>query len=94
MTEFQEKLKDSLRRKYKDVHDSATQERRVPLSDIYTDLDITIPKSGDVIKCTDIFKQDKVRTVLTKGISGTGKTVSVQKFIMDWVDGSNQDATG
>ena len=92
MTEFQEKLKDSLRRKYKDVHDSATQERRVPLSDIYTDLDITIPKSDQVIKCTDIFKQDKVRTVLTKGISGTGKTISVQKFIMDWVDGkSNQD---
>ncbi|XP_031420486.1 NACHT, LRR and PYD domains-containing protein 12-like [Clupea harengus] len=90
--EFQEKLKDSLRRKYKDVHDSATQERRVPLSDIYTDLDITIPKSDQVIKCTDIFKQDKVRTVLTKGISGTGKTISVQKFIMDWVDGkSNQD---
>ncbi|XP_073699559.1 NACHT, LRR and PYD domains-containing protein 3-like [Garra rufa] len=48
------------------------------------------------VECTNLFEapeEDKqIRTVLTKGVAGIGKSVSVQKFVLDWAEGKeNQD---
>ncbi|XP_073700566.1 protein NLRC3-like [Garra rufa] len=48
------------------------------------------------VECTNLFEapeQDKqIRSVLTKGVAGIGKSVSVQKFVLDWAEGKeNQD---
>ncbi|CAL8390614.1 unnamed protein product [Arctogadus glacialis] len=52
---------------------------------------------GPHIKCEDIFKplpgrDQPMRTIMTTGVAGIGKTVLTYKFTLDWAEGkANQD---
>ncbi|CAL8360585.1 unnamed protein product [Boreogadus saida] len=47
------------------------------------------------IKCQDIFKPisgKKIRTIMTTGVAGIGKTILTHKFTLDWAEGkTNHD---
>uniref|UniRef100_A0A8C9T941 Protein NLRC3-like n=1 Tax=Scleropages formosus TaxID=113540 RepID=A0A8C9T941_SCLFO len=59
------------------LKEPATLETKIKYSEIFTPL---------------LGKVTHLRTVLTQGIAGIGKTVTVQKFILDWAEGkANQD---
>ncbi|XP_056333442.1 NACHT, LRR and PYD domains-containing protein 3 [Danio aesculapii] len=84
-----------------------TIEKMARMKGILIKTQYTSIKTQDTpIHCNAIFKplhkptnekvvkkgKDQMKTVLTKGIAGIGKTVSVQKFILDWSEGkASQD---
>ncbi|KAI5085364.1 NACHT, LRR and PYD domains-containing protein 3 [Silurus meridionalis] len=70
-----------------------TEDTPIKCSDIFKSL----PKHDKAIRnvlTKPLSEQDKapIRNVVTMGVAGIGKTVSVQKFVLDWAEGkTNQD---
>ncbi|KAM9481441.1 uncharacterized protein Hap1MRO34_009147 [Clarias gariepinus] len=97
----QRKLKSNLCKKYSRVSEGiAKQGESNNLNKIYTDLYITAGGSGQMneqhehqIKCKNMFdllpgEEDKpIRTVMTQGVAGIGKSICVQKVVLDWAEG-------
>ncbi|XP_053540760.1 NACHT, LRR and PYD domains-containing protein 3 isoform X2 [Ictalurus punctatus] len=71
---------------------TTTEETPIKCNDIFKPLSDQDEPIRTVLT-KPLSKKDKpIRTVLTKGVAGIGKTVSVQKFILDWAEGEvNQD---
>ncbi|XP_018531197.1 NACHT, LRR and PYD domains-containing protein 3 [Lates calcarifer] len=114
ITECQQKLKATLKRKFSHILEGMTTEaNKIPLNNIYTELYITEGGNTEVnnehevrqietaskihvaqeksIHCNQLFvplpgQDQHIRTVITRGVAGIGKTVSANKFTLDWAE--------
>ncbi|KAI3363526.1 hypothetical protein L3Q82_012128 [Scortum barcoo] len=91
----QRELKSHLKKKFQCVFEGiAKAGNPTLLNQIYTELYII---EGGTAEVNDehephLEEMNQVRTVMTKGVAGIGKTVLTQKFTLDWAeDKANQD---
>ncbi|XP_050923775.1 NACHT, LRR and PYD domains-containing protein 14 isoform X10 [Lates calcarifer] len=89
-----------LNRIYTELYITEGQSEEVNTQHEVVQLEIKMETLHDTpIRCQDVFKalpeqQRPIRVVLTNGVAGVGKTFSVQKFTLDWAEGSeNQDVS-
>ncbi|KAI5606681.1 NACHT, LRR and PYD domains-containing protein 3 isoform X3, partial [Silurus asotus] len=70
-----------------------TEDTPIKCSDIFKPLpEQDKPIRRVLTKPLSEHDEEPIRNVVTKGVAGIGKTVSVQKFVLDWAEGkTNQD---
>uniref|UniRef100_A0A673I5F5 Uncharacterized protein n=1 Tax=Sinocyclocheilus rhinocerous TaxID=307959 RepID=A0A673I5F5_9TELE len=88
--------KNGMKKKYESLFEGIKmRENQILLNRIYTQLYIIEGDSEGVNEEHEVLQMEKTpehNIVLTKGIAGIGKTVSVKKFLLDWAEGkANQD---
>ncbi|XP_037605879.1 NACHT, LRR and PYD domains-containing protein 12-like [Sebastes umbrosus] len=92
--------KELLNQIYTEIYISMEETREVNMEHEVRQIETASRKPDrpeTTIKCEDIFKaspgsDEPIRTVMTKGVAGIGKTVLTQKFTLDWAeDKANQD---
>uniref|UniRef100_A0A3B1ICL1 NACHT domain-containing protein n=1 Tax=Astyanax mexicanus TaxID=7994 RepID=A0A3B1ICL1_ASTMX len=77
----------------KDLKNNLKEDLPISCNDLFTPRNFqSLEGDMEEIKTTQTTEKTDPRTVVTLGIAGIGKTVSVQKFILDWAEGkANQD---
>ncbi|XP_028266986.1 NACHT, LRR and PYD domains-containing protein 3-like isoform X2 [Parambassis ranga] len=100
LSDCQHKLKSNLQKRFHDLFEQATESgKQMQKNETYTELCVTkeVPEgqsatcSNQTINIEDVLvpKPDQagaLRTLMTKGGSGTGKTVLTRKFVLDWAE--------
>ncbi|XP_036412835.1 NACHT, LRR and PYD domains-containing protein 3-like isoform X2 [Colossoma macropomum] len=104
----QAEFKENLRQKFETILEGIAKRSNMTLQEwihpqlyisekesnvLFTENEIWRIDKDKAISCNDLFKAlPDQKVVLTTGIAGTGKTVCVQKFVLDWAMGTaNQD---
>uniref|UniRef100_A0A3B5QD83 NACHT domain-containing protein n=1 Tax=Xiphophorus maculatus TaxID=8083 RepID=A0A3B5QD83_XIPMA len=101
-TTCQQTLKSNMKKKFQSVFEGITKSGNQSfLNEIYTEQIETMSwkpeRAETAIRHGDIFipspeREEPIKTVMTTGMAGIGKTVLTQKFTLDWAeDQTNQD---
>ncbi len=80
-----------LKKEFQYLNEEISPGERQKLNDVFIESHVTEKPDSHIsdkrpITYKNMFEGQNIRSVLLKGDAGTGKTVTVQKFILDWAE--------